>query len=293
MNTQNASSHSSPNTKKDDKTDDAPLDAQLVSYVELLPEHEDWITSRIKIVPTEKWSYVQFAWEFLRLNNQFIKGTDNALNKSEAHRTSFAKEWGLKRFKHHSEAFKKGKKPRFTSGAVSYWSNSAEEHGKYRTVDRRLRYGDAFIQFDLRNAVLFPDRSIKAQLRSAEKILKRLQRKLEGDPTLKHGPRPNISGKRSKASLVCYYKFYVEAKLKGATNYSAFLEHMPSVFSPDQKIRRASFTKDDQDILRRSADKAMREAKDLIESEYLMLALFEDKKKLRVFTRNFFIHNSR
>lgn len=128
----------------------------------------------------------------------------------------------------------------------------------------------------MKSAILFPDRSIKAQLKSAERILQRLKIKLENDPTLKQGPRPKVSGKFSKASLVCYYKFYVSAKLKGQTNYFAFLEHMPPVFSPSQKVRRASFTKYDESVLKRGADKAMRDAKDLIEKDYLKLALFED-----------------
>mgnify|MGYP000984759166 CR=1 FL=1 len=230
------------------------------------------VTSGADEAPSINWSYTQFAWAFLRLNAKFIEQTDKALNRSDKTKASLAKKWGLKRFKHHAEPFNEGKKPRFSSSSVSFWSNTEEKHGKYRSVSRRLRKGHVFIQFDLEQAVSLPNRSIKAQLSSAEEILSRLIEKYQETSTLKEGIRPTISLTFERISLVGYYNFYVAAKRGNQTNLSAFLENLPAIFSPEQKRKSLS----DPQTLKKDADKAMRKAKDLIERDYLKLAVFEN-----------------
>lgn len=122
----------------------------------------------------EKWTYRRWAWEFLRRNPEFIKACKTA-KEDLAKQVEVASEFGLKRFKPYTEAYGRDRRlPVFLSAAVGTWF--AVDASRERTMSVKLREGQVLVRFNLA-AGREDARAIQAQLATAEKTIRALQRK--------------------------------------------------------------------------------------------------------------------
>lgn len=115
------------------------------------------------------WSNRQWAWAFLRRNDEFQRRCRAA--KTEGDQQEVADDFGLKRFKDYREAYasksRGGNRPIFKAGAISSWSNVGKEHAPKRH-NVTLAHGQALIRFDL-DAALTSPRGLRVQLANAQK----------------------------------------------------------------------------------------------------------------------------
>ena len=131
-------------------------------------------TTKDEYAGHEKWTYRRWAWEFLRRNPEFIKACKLAKDDL-AKQVEVASEFGLKRFKPHTEAYGRDRRlPVFLSAAVGTWS--AVDASRKRNVSVTLREGQVLVRFNLA-AGREDARAIQAQLVTAEKTIRALQRK--------------------------------------------------------------------------------------------------------------------
>ena len=148
------------------------------------------------------WTWRRFAWEFLRRSAQFQHAADGAidltayLTKEDADRDApydpfqgvpqnVAERYGLTRFKHYSEHYDQGTKPRFEPRSLRVYSWLHSEDRK-RRVDLPVRYGEVLLRFSLLPSIhslaaldtvlLLAERAIERQLRDAREKLARLAR---------------------------------------------------------------------------------------------------------------------
>ncbi|WP_441459774.1 transcriptional regulator domain-containing protein [Burkholderia thailandensis] len=134
----------------------------------------------------ENWNYRRWAWEFLRRNTEFWKACDSLPKSKEARiaqKRAIRDQFGLRRFKHYSEAYDEGKPAQFRAIAVS----PRITHGS-STWSRQLRNDEVCIVFKLRPS-LFSSSALKLQLEKAGNIVERRANDLRKELGISRKPK--------------------------------------------------------------------------------------------------------
>ena len=123
----------------------------------------------------DKVTYQQWAWEFLRRNDDFIKACSTiSENSSESDKQAIADQFGLKRYKPWHERYRTNGKPVFAAGVISSWSNIDIDNGNRHLKRLTLKSGQLLIKFDVASAINDPvllDRQLeKAKLRLEKRL---------------------------------------------------------------------------------------------------------------------------
>lgn len=217
--------------------------------------------------------YSEFAWEFLRLNKSFVNFSDDALHGTR-NKSDVAAQFYLKEFKHHSESFHDGTAPRFISSSISYWSNiDATVHGNKRSIPRRLREGEVFILFNLKEAMDIADESIDVQLKRAKERLNRLLARYRTMKKTEERPRLKNSKLYNKSELMQYYNLYVSTEYEQEINIPvAYAKHFPITVEKYKNYPNRS------EVLEKKYTLAMKNARRLVFTDYRKLAIFDHRK---------------
>lgn len=217
----------------------------------------------------ESWSFLRFAWEFLRLNESFKAACDKA-EDSESKR-KVAREYGLKHFVHYREEFDTSPvRIRFNGADISSWSNISTNKEKKVLPDRSLRPGEIAIYFDLNYMLDERSKSFEKQLDQAKQTLsKRLASYAKKQN--KHLPeRTNTNQKKNKPIIA--YNVYVDVEVNKKSRIAAYLFH--SGISRDQFNANPNLERNS----RNNASRAYNTAESYItERKYRVLILFIDK----------------
>lgn len=138
----------------------------------------------------KKWGARQWAWEFLRRNKLFAAACEKVSNDPVA-QTAVAKEFGLRRFKHHAEAFNgPAGKPKFRIADVEVFSNLDSAEPKSLPKNPRLSQGQVLMRFDL-SSTLGHVAALDAQLRMARRVLQRYQSEFRKTTKRSFPPMPS------------------------------------------------------------------------------------------------------
>lgn len=118
----------------------------------------------------ETWSYHQWAWEFLRRNEKFIKEC-KLVKLGKSSKQKVAREFGLKKYKSYTEPYlKKGSTPQFSIVTPFLWHNLGEMERKVERVSLNLFPGQAIVRIDLAAAIEHKG-AIEAQVIMAKKMI--------------------------------------------------------------------------------------------------------------------------
>lgn len=121
----------------------------------------------------EKWSYREWAWEFLRRNSDFIVECKRVRNGTDAEKLAVAEQFGLKKLKMYSENNKgTSGSPRFSMGSISSWTNLDCDNAEDRRLAIRLGYGQVLVRFNL-PPVIQDIKALDKQFRLAEQRIKK------------------------------------------------------------------------------------------------------------------------
>lgn len=121
----------------------------------------------------EKWSYRQWAWEFLRRNSEFIAECKRVRNGTDAEKQAVAKQFELKKFKMYSEKYKGASGiPQFSMGGISSWTNLDCDNEEDRLLTIRMSHGQVLVRFNLA-PVIKDVKALDKQLRLAERRMKK------------------------------------------------------------------------------------------------------------------------
>lgn len=255
-------------------TSDSDSSAESSAPVEL-PLRSELSADYINVDEAEKISYTEFAWKYLCLNCLFIERSDDKLNGTEEDKADVAADFFIKHFKHHSESFHTGITPRFNSSSISFWSNiDTKTHGEKRSVGRRLREGEVFMLFNLKEAAEIAEESLDLQLRQAKYRLMRLLAKykeIENINTEKP-KRLTYSKLYEKASLARHYNFYLATQFHpNLDDGEAYKTYFPLEAEECKKHPNPD------EILSKKSDLAMKNARLIVFDNYRKLALFDQK----------------
>lgn len=228
-------------------------------------------TSNVKPVAyaDESWSFLRFAWEFLRLNDSFRTDCDDA-EDTESKR-NVARKYGLKHFVHYREEFDASPvKIRFNGADISSWSNISTKKEKKIRPDRSLRPGEVAIYFDLNFMLEEPIKSLERQLDQARQTLsKRLASYARKEN--KHLQERTPTNQKQKKPIIPY-NVYVDVKINKKTRIDAFLFH--SGTSRDQFLTNPTLEQNSKS----NASRAFNTAESYItEMKYRVLPLFVEK----------------
>lgn len=120
-----------------------------------------------------KWSYREWAWEFLRRSPKFIEACNQVRAKDDDEKQQVADEYGLVEFKDYREAYSSSGlgAPRFTLGKLTIRSNLGT--GQDRKVVKQIKVseGQVGVLIDLNHA-LQDANALKKQLRLVGKVLR-------------------------------------------------------------------------------------------------------------------------
>lgn len=120
-----------------------------------------------------KWTFHQWAWEFLRRNAQYIDACKRVRLGSEEEKQVVADRFKLKKFKDYTEAYIGATgKPKFSIGSITSSSNLNTNPKRVRNKLFKIEYGQIVIRFDLGQAIQDKN-ALKKQLRLAEQRLKK------------------------------------------------------------------------------------------------------------------------
>lgn len=101
----------------------------------------------------KKWSYHQWAWEFLRRNTKFISDCKEVLSGNRS-KQAVARKYGLKKFKHCNAAYKKKSgSPKFSIVSHFIWEDLNLGARKARKIRLNLWPGQLIIRLDLAAAI--------------------------------------------------------------------------------------------------------------------------------------------
>lgn len=184
-------------------------------------------TSRYKKL--ERLRYREWAWEFLRRNDEFIQACENVNGRSDSEKEAVAKKFGLKRFKSYKEPFSgRSGRPVFDDGSVSSWSNIDQGRELARRVKIKRDFGEVVIRFKLAPAV-DNDLALAAQLDTAERrLVKRLnvlRAKLNKPPPKQSRDQAELFGRYIRIlDLRASNKTYVECAKIIFTNSAEFTD---------------------------------------------------------------------
>lgn len=121
----------------------------------------------------EELSYREWAWEFLRRNDEFIAECKRVDNCNQDEKQAVARQFELKEFKRYSEQYKGGSgSPRFNFGSISHWISSEINNTKGRLSRIRICPGQVAVRFNL--ASMIKDKKVlEKQLRLAKLVITR------------------------------------------------------------------------------------------------------------------------
>jgi len=218
----------------------------------------------------ESWTFLRFAWEFLRLNESFKAACDKA--KDTASKRRVAREYGLKHFVHYREEFDTSPaRIRFNGADISSWSNTSTNKEKKIRPDRSLRPGEIAIYFDLNFMLEEPVKSLERQLDQARQTLSKKLASYAKKENKRLQERTLTNQKQNKPIIA--YNVYVDFLVNKKSRITAYLFH--SGISRDQFDTDPNLEKNS----RSNASRAYSTAKSYITNrKYRELTLFVEKK---------------
>lgn len=118
----------------------------------------------------ETWSYHQWAWEFLRRDEKFIKAC-KLVKLRKSSKQKVARKFGLKKYKSYTEEYlKKGSPPKFSIVTPFLWHNLDEMERKVDRVSLNLFPGQVIVRIDLAAAIEHKG-AIDTQVSVAKKMI--------------------------------------------------------------------------------------------------------------------------
>lgn len=231
----------------------------------------DQATPTVKplIYADESWSFLRFAWEFLRLKDEFKTDCDKAINTKL--KREVARKYGLKHFVHYAEEFDTSQvKIRFNGADISSWTNISTNKDKKIAPDRRLKQGEVAIYFDLNFMLKEPVKSLEKQL---EKARKTLSRRLASYARRMNKSLQERTLTNQKEKPILAYNVYIDFNMRNIKKIDSYISH--------KNISRDQF--DTSPNLARNcsanATRAYKTAESYITNDkYRELALFSDPK---------------
>lgn len=119
----------------------------------------------------ENLSYREWAWEFLRRNDDFIAECKRVDSCNEDEKQAVARQFELKKFKRYSEQYKGGSgSPRFKFSSISRWINFDCENKKGRLARIRICPGQVVIRFNLASMIK-DKKALEKQIRLAKQVV--------------------------------------------------------------------------------------------------------------------------
>lgn len=178
----------------------------------------------------ESWSFHQWAWEFLRRNDNFIIEC-NEVKLGQKSKQAVARKFGLKLFRNFSLNYihKTVPPPKFIIDSPFLWSDLTLSKRKARKIQLNLRSGQIIIRLDL-GAAIEHEGAIEKQINNAMDLIRDYAAQFKSsypDSSKTHSRKENTFGiymrlldlKANKKSNLECGKILLTKKIKdGATN---------------------------------------------------------------------------
>lgn len=132
-----------------------------------------------------RWSYHQWAWAFLRRNEEFrkackaIKLFDGDIDSEIARVAAL---FGLKRYKPYTESFSNGRRPLFDTSRFLFRTNLLEIDQEPKVMRLPIRPGEIAVRLDL-NSILNNAWGLRSQLKEVEKRVRAIVKQVEQQPS--------------------------------------------------------------------------------------------------------------
>ena len=122
----------------------------------------------------ERWTMRQWAWEFLRRNEEFIAACREVAADDTAGRAEIAMQFGLKKFQHFAAPYNRERPVKFLASHITYRANVDSQEPKTlpAVATRPLAKGEVLIRFDVSTTTTDGD-ALKAQIRAAGLVLRK------------------------------------------------------------------------------------------------------------------------
>ena len=206
-----------------------------------------------------KWSYREWAWEFMRRNTSYIDACRRVRNRTDEEKQQVADEFRLKAFKDSIEGYYGGNGvPRFCSGIVTLKSNLDAGQNKrgYKLI--KIAHGQVGVRFDLNHALQNSNALVK-QLRVVRRVL--LDRLREFERVMGREAKPA----RFKPGFFVRHIRILDCLNSGNSHYET------------AKIIFPGMTNTERDILKEKIKPMIKSAKEHSESKYQFLSVLQGR----------------